>query len=425
MQLSCDQDLAISNITNWALNSTESYYVLSGKPGTGKSFVVNNICYMLKKHKNIWITATTNKAASILDNNLNISLSNPVITIHKLLGLVVQTNYMNGSTEIIKAARPQYQVSNKDGFIIIDEASMVNKELFGLIDKFIDPSIKVLFVGDKCQLLPIGEEMSPVFGGSIRGDELTTIHRQDQDNELLEVSDKYRHMIETGKYIFNKIKGNKNIKILNTEQEVVDVVNNYYMSDEYLDNPDYIKTLCYTNKSVDSFNHYIRNELKFYYQLIGRNLKEFPSVTEHVVLNTAYKVGNKTIPTESILHIESISDGNIFGIPHLILATNKGIIRYINSTEGNEIYSKVTKDLKASVKTDSKAYQTLAEVTEMFADIRPVYAQTVHKSQGSTYENVLINLKDINKCRDLDMLARMLYVGITRAKNKVYIYGNF
>src|SRR5690606_22846796 len=50
------------------------------------------------------------------------------------------------------------------------------------------------------------------------------------------------------------------------------------------------------------------------------------------------------------------------------------------------------------------------------------HAMTIHKSQGSTYENVYLDMDDLAKCstRDLNMYLRLLYVGISRASNCVY-----
>ena len=58
-----------------------------------------------------------------------------------------------------------------------------------------------------------------------------------------------------------------------------------------------------------------------------------------------------------------------------------------------------------------------------YADFRPNHASTVHKSQGSTYSNVCIDLTDIGLNNKPMEVARLLYVGITRAKHKLYLYG--
>lgn len=53
-----------------------------------------------------------------------------------------------------------------------------------------------------------------------------------------------------------------------------------------------------------------------------------------------------------------------------------------------------------------------------------MYASTVNKSQGSTYDTVYIDLNDIGKCRDKDQVRRMLYVAVSRARHKVVFTGD-
>ena len=53
------------------------------------------------------------------------------------------------------------------------------------------------------------------------------------------------------------------------------------------------------------------------------------------------------------------------------------------------------------------------------------YAHTIHKSQGSTFDVVLINDIDIeNNCHDKMIKKQLRYVGLTRAKKKVMILTN-
>lgn len=50
------------------------------------------------------------------------------------------------------------------------------------------------------------------------------------------------------------------------------------------------------------------------------------------------------------------------------------------------------------------------------------HALTVHKSQGSTYENVFLDMEDLGKCadKDYDLYLRLMYVAVSRASDKVY-----
>jgi exodeoxyribonuclease V len=61
---------------------------------------------------------------------------------------------------------------------------------------------------------------------------------------------------------------------------------------------------------------------------------------------------------------------------------------------------------------------------EAMADLRPPFARTCHKSQGSTFETVFLDLSDIGKCKSRDDLRRLIYVGMTRASHNLIITGD-
>ena len=48
------------------------------------------------------------------------------------------------------------------------------------------------------------------------------------------------------------------------------------------------------------------------------------------------------------------------------------------------------------------------------------YAMTVFKAQGSSIDNVFVDIKDINKCNDNNTKRQMQYVGLSRTKNKIF-----
>lgn len=81
-------------------------------------------------------------------------------------------------------------------------------------------------------------------------------------------------------------------------------------------------------------------------------------------------------------------------------------------------YNGVLKSLQRN-----KDWRTYFNLKERFVDLRDGTAITTHKSQGSTYDRVLINLNNFKRCPDKVMLARLIYVAISRARTEVYLYG--
>jgi superfamily I DNA/RNA helicase len=61
------------------------------------------------------------------------------------------------------------------------------------------------------------------------------------------------------------------------------------------------------------------------------------------------------------------------------------------------------------------------KIKRIFTDIRPAYAMTVHKSQGSTFENVFVDAQDILSNPNREEALRCLYVAISRASNNVIV----
>jgi ATP-dependent exoDNAse (exonuclease V) alpha subunit len=62
---------------------------------------------------------------------------------------------------------------------------------------------------------------------------------------------------------------------------------------------------------------------------------------------------------------------------------------------------------------------------EFYADLRPAYALTIHQSQGSTFENVMVDFQDIYNKRhsNLSEADKCYYVAVTRAQKNVVILG--
>jgi len=81
---------------------------------------------------------------------------------------------------------------------------------------------------------------------------------------------------------------------------------------------------------------------------------------------------------------------------------------------------KLLKLLAKDKESDSWEAVELHYFNNYVADLRPGYAMTIHKSQGSTYKNVFIDVPDILKCRSTELRNRLFYVAISRAQENVY-----
>ena len=69
----------------------------------------------------------------------------------------------------------------------------------------------------------------------------------------------------------------------------------------------------------------------------------------------------------------------------------------------------------------TKKWKLFFIIKETFIDVKYIYASTIHKLQGSTYDTVYIDLREIENMKDKDMMFRLLYVAITRASEHIKV----
>ena len=136
MQWTNGQQEALTLLSEWEkldiyANPDDSIFTLSGAAGTGKTTVVQEIIKMFKTKYRIIVSAPTHKAKEVIGEITNLRAE----TIHSLLGL-----RPNIDLETFDPNNPTYQqlveerISSAD-IHIIDECSMINKELFKMLIK--------------------------------------------------------------------------------------------------------------------------------------------------------------------------------------------------------------------------------------------------------------------------------------------------
>lgn len=412
--LSEDQQKAADQFVEFLLDEDSKVMVLEGHAGTGKSYLTNHLLDLARAQSAVLsilvndaeelqfaITATTNKAARVISE----ATGEDAQTIHSFLKLRVQNDYKTGKTKIYPSK--DYEVT-ENTLIIIDEASMIDRNLLRLIEES-TCKCKVLYIGDPYQLTPIFESSCPVFEQGFETATLTTIQRQAANNPIIQLADKLRQTVATGKFFDIEPDGTSIIHMDGPQfQQAIE--------NAFLNNPEenQYKILSWSNKSVRDYNSHIRN-------LITNSKAPYPG--EILVANSIVKAYGSTekiiVPNDYTVQITSATRtyyGSLSG--YAVQVTDSKIQQPLFIPDD---FSQVDELLKTYKKR--KEWQKYFALMEQVADLRPVYASTVHKSQGSTYDTVFINLSDIGRCTNADLVARMLYVAITRAANKVILYG--
>lgn len=402
-----DQQLAVNTFAEF-LTSDEKYMTIQGSAGCGKTTLIKHLIELAYKMQDlislvtqqdgenieIELTATTNPAAAVLTN-----LSGQVAcTIHTLLGLKVTNDIRTGKTNLIHK-RGHQPVTNK--LIIIDEASMVNDDLFSYINE-LTPKCKVVLIGDQYQLTPVNQATTVLETLTCPKVVLNKIMRN--SGLIARIGAQFRQTVETG--IFSMIQ---------PDDDAIERVDGptfkRRIDEAYRDceDPNNMRVLAWTNKRVIKYNTYIR-EL--------RGLPAALQVGERVFTNKPIISGSLYLPADSSVLITKTGKKhtNQAGILGRYVEINNACSLFLpNFHEAEGIY------LKKLAKV--KNWKEYFKVKESWADIRPSYACTVHKAQGSSYDEVFIDLPDIGKCHIGSDVARMLYVAISRSRYKVTLYG--
>lgn len=352
------------------------------------------------------LTATTNKAAEVLQNATGIEAS----TIHSFLGLRVQNDFESGRSKIIRKGNSEI-VENT--LIVVDECSMVDSEL----RKYIDQSTincKILFVGDHCQMAPVMETLSPVFADNDPV-YLKTVVRSQHTPAITALCAQLRETVETG--VFHPMAAEPGvIEYLDPESAEIEIQKTFLHDLK----PD-ARILCYTNSKVLRMNNYLREQRG----LPGRWTADEWAVSNTMTYGLGSKASRPVLRVEQDVQILGVDDdepyqihvrGKNYQLPVYTVTTGYGgLFRVpVDVTE----YRDLVKELARM-----KEWPAHFNLKENIADLRPRDACTVYKAQGSTYHTVFVDLSDIGSCPNAAQAARMLYVACSRATHRICFIG--
>ena len=411
--LTADQEAALQKFNEFLIDPVETVFVLSGYSGCGKSTLVQvlldrldkfqkaaRLIHAVKHEYRPELTATTNKAAE----NLSTITGFAVRTIHSFLGLRVQTDYRTGKSTLI--ARPNFK--KPYGILLfIDEVSFLDKELLGLIFSRTQ-NCKIVLIGDPAQLTQVGSSGTPVaFCAGFTGAALTQVVRQAEGNPIVDLSTKFRHVVNTGDWSSLKFSPDGHyIRRLDRQNFLTAMEAEFTRPDwRYNDS----KFLAWTNKCVIAVNQYVRN--------LAKGDPHF-QVGDYAVCNQFLQIGRNSIKTDQLVQVTHISpDRELHGVLGNDIEMDHSIVAF-------QPKSLAEKNARIKAARAAEDFNIASEIESRWVDLRGAYAQTINKSQGSTYGSVFIDLDDIARCNSGDQIARMLYVGVSRAKNHVYLTGD-
>ena len=335
--------------------------IITGGPGTGKSTISETVIEALTQaHPEYTVCqiAPTGKAARRLEQATGREAS----TIHAKL-------------RIYDEDEAEKALDIEDDIILVDEASMIDLKLAQILFSHIKPEATVIIMGDVDQLQSVGAGAvlrDMIDSGVIPVARLTTTHRQSKGSVIIENANRIKNG-ETLLYTAEDFK----ISCAGYEQiirQYLDDVRQYGVENTVL--------LAPLRKQVEFYNTQIQER-------INPADEQKAEIKAHGEL---FREGDRVM---ELRNTDEASNGDLGRITQIDVESKEIYVTFENGNE--KVFTKENSD-----------------------ELTLAYAMTIHKSQGSEYDSVIMTLTDEAQC----MLTRsLLYTGITRAKKQVRLYG--
>lgn len=467
------QQLAHDKLVRFARGEDTEYHMmlLKGYAGTGKTTtlveVVNTLLGnneeddLFVSRLSIAATAPTHKAVRVMKKFSRFKPGAVTFTtIHALLGLRRDIDERTGKEKYVPSKDPNASQIGDFDLILVDESSMLADDLFDLLLPYAKSKF-IIFIGDPVQIPPVNHADSKPFQPenqllyNIGVVELDKIMRQSEENPILTLATDIRMDYKRAQDFVMETRLNKmnsGIITLETDNEVKTMLEEYFNRLEFQADPDYVKVVAYRNAIVNGYNNVIRqmiykadnlpmimqNEKLIMDKPLFRNDGKPLLVTNEEIAVRAVRVDyvkkkwthaertyreySAELREESFkVYQADVSYTNDYGTE--LLCT----IDILHESE-QERYNKLLDSIRVAAIRQSPGnplrktfWQAFYRFSEMFAQVKYNYALTAHKSQGSTYQNVFLVNWDINKNPKIEERNRIRYVGVTRAKDKLFI----
>lgn len=438
-----DQLKALHLIKDFIFNSQETAFSLVGSAGTGKTYLMNHLVKELEGYMNIVLCAPTHKAKLVLER----ASLRECITLHSLLSLTPNLDIFDlDFRDLLFHTNDKPLSIPRKGLVICDEASMINDDLFNLlIQKCQERKTKLLFLSDQKQLSPVKSEYESLVYTLENKFELTEIFRQAWDSALTPMLlDLRNECIES----FESVEGNSGS--LYCYYDTKSFVNDYLKSiRRAISKGDILETKmsAYTNQRVDKYNEVI-------HQLLFPNLEY--GKFEFITSNDNFEFGNGKFwnSMDYIVCYEPIKITK--NIPHFGQLPGYMLELYDSIYKTSEKVFVVSRDISQDLK-DALAYRiediridavgstgrkrgmlwkfyyelvnSFTAPFDLEVDGRLIkkktftygYASTIHRLQGSTFNNIFIDMKNVNRCLTDTTRRQLQYVALSRTAKDAYI----
>ena len=421
--------------------------VITGGPGSGKTYTIARILALLLEcvlggNAKIHLAAPTGKAAARLAESINKAkqaldcsdrikntIPNEVHTIHRLLRPVKGTPYFYRNAENPLTA----------DVVVIDEASMVDLALMAKLVLALPPDARLLLIGDKDQL-------ASVEAGSVLGDicDRQVIHGY---------SNQFLKKIEQ----VTKVGLNKHLQSATSVsglQDCIVVLQKSYRCDpqsgigglsESINRGDSDAALAQLNDPADQSiswhgGHPLENSACDLKDLIAEGYRKYLTIHDPVLameefnrfkILCALKIGpfgansinrfaEEVLNQEGLLPPIDRENNQWYRGRPVLITRNDYNLGLFNGDIGVTLPDPTSSSAELYVYFPDSGGDIRRFPTHRLSGYETVYAMTVHKSQGSEFDHIILLLPE----KDYPLLTReLIYTGLTRARKTVSIWG--
>jgi len=367
-------------------------FVLTGGPGTGKTTTLNAIISILEaKEISVELAAPTGRAAKRMSE----LTGRDAKTIHRLL----EVEWGDGDKQ--QFCRNEKNPLNCE-VIIVDEMSMVDAPLFEGLLRALRLNCRVILVGDVDQLPSVGagNVLNDIIdSGLFDTCKLHKIFRQAGESDIIKAA----HAIIAG----------ENIKFTNRDTDL------FFLRKTNSDETCELLHELYTKRLPETYGYIPVDDIQI---LCPSKKNALGTVNLNVILQNAVNPSSKEKrevfykgvyirENDKVMQIKNNYDimwTKDSGEPGSgIFNGDIGIVEEINPREG---FMKVRFDDRVAT-----------YYSEYYGELELAYAVTIHKSQGSEFECVVLPLFDTPQ---LLKYRNLLYTAVTRAKKMLIIIGS-
>lgn len=457
-----EQQSAIINAVSFLKTNTDptQYYVIEGKAGTGKTTIAKEILKEFEDEQ-IYVAAVSHKAKGVIKNSFgDDTRGKKFFSIAGLLGMR-GVNDNDTQTTKFQVGLKVPLLDNPPALLVIDEASMITEDVLKKIidiNSSLSRPFQMLFLGDIGQIQPIRDDQSEFYRthknllnkksdifNSKHKSKLITRVRQGEANPILPYADYFwensqkenpelnptQHIVRN-----NQITDKGSLLFSNSEAEVLNSVIKAVKNAVEKGLTNHVKIVTYHVNEKTELNQ------KIHEALFGKDSDY--SKGDMLILNSPYDLPdvNATMENSSEIQIKSIQDTDVdeFGVHTLYLDTNgtaytrtgneqKDCVIQVVSRNDIGLYNQKLQELASYAKRQTnralkkQAWGDFWEYKGRYADVDFGYAITAHKSQGSTYDIVVVDEKDImgTTATSNQEKSELIYTALTRPRKTAIV----